>query len=50
MDPTVEQLLLQRAAVFGDLLRSPDAADQDPSGAAATAPGTIAGRADQPTP
>ncbi len=46
----IPQALQLGAAVFGDLLRSPDAADQDPGGAAATAPGTIAGRADQPTP
>ncbi len=36
------------AAVFGDLLRSPDSADQDPSGAAATASWTIAARGGRP--
>jgi Alkylmercury lyase len=43
----VPQALQLGAAVFGDLLRSPDAADRDPGGAAATAPWTIPGRADQ---
>jgi Alkylmercury lyase len=43
----VPQALQLGAAVFGGLLRSPDAADQDPGGAAVTAPWTIPGRADQ---
>jgi hypothetical protein len=46
----IPQALDFAAAVFGDLLRSPDSDDQGPTGAAATAPWTIAGRGDPPTP
>jgi len=46
----IPQALQFAAAVFGDLLRSPDSDDQGPTGAAATAPWTIAGRGDPPTP
>src|SRR6266545_4689470 len=46
----IPQALQLGAAVFGDLLRSPDSDDQGPTGAAATAPWTIAGRGDPPTP
>jgi len=47
---TVPQALQLGAAAFAGLLRSPDSDDQDPTSAAATAPRTIAGRRDQPTP
>jgi hypothetical protein len=47
---TIPQALRFGAAAFAGLPRSQDPADQDLSGTAATAPSTIAGRRDLPTP